>query len=59
MVFIWFYLYVLQGYTIHATVNEDVVPIFESFLEEGDSKIFINFKPEQYTVLIIINFKPE
>ena len=46
MVFIWFYLYVLQGYTIHATVNEDVVPIFESFLEEGDSKIFINFKPE-------------
>ena len=34
----------LQGDTIHATVNEDVLPIFESFLEEGDSRIFINFK---------------
>ncbi|KAL0686198.1 hypothetical protein Bca4012_053046 [Brassica carinata] len=37
---------VMQGDTIHATVNvnEDVLPIFESFLEEGDSRIFINFK---------------
>ncbi|RID63449.1 hypothetical protein BRARA_E02456, partial [Brassica rapa] len=35
------------GDTIHATVNEDVVPIFESFLEEGDSKIFINFSLSQ------------
>ncbi|KAF3536263.1 hypothetical protein F2Q69_00025255 [Brassica cretica] len=33
-----------NGDTIHATVNEDVLPIFESFLEEGDSRIFINFK---------------
>ncbi|CAN6935972.1 unnamed protein product [Brassica oleracea] len=36
-----------NGDTIHATVNEDVVPIFESFLEEGDSKIFINFSLSQ------------
>ncbi|XP_048599720.1 uncharacterized protein LOC125579870 [Brassica napus] len=36
-----------MGDTIHATVNEDVVPIFESFLEEGDSKIFINFSLSQ------------
>ncbi|KAH0883968.1 hypothetical protein HID58_060064, partial [Brassica napus] len=35
------------GDTIQATVNEDVVPIFESFLEEGDSKIFINFSLSQ------------
>ncbi|CAN6878025.1 unnamed protein product [Brassica oleracea] len=36
-----------NGDTIHATVNEDVVSIFESFLEEGDSKIFINFSLSQ------------
>ena len=32
---------------IHATVNEDVIPIFESFFEEDDSKIFINFSLSQ------------
>ncbi|CAF1933661.1 hypothetical protein HID58_067967 [Brassica napus] len=36
-----------NGDMIHATVNDDVVPIFESFLEEGDSKIFINFSLSQ------------
>ncbi|KAG2286718.1 hypothetical protein Bca52824_046322 [Brassica carinata] len=33
-----------NGDTIHATVNESVVPIFEAFLEEDDSRIFINIK---------------
>ncbi|KAG2252588.1 hypothetical protein Bca52824_082724 [Brassica carinata] len=36
-----------NGDTIHATVNVDVVLIFESFLEEGYSKIFINFSLSQ------------
>ncbi|KAH0883679.1 hypothetical protein HID58_059775 [Brassica napus] len=36
-----------NGDMIHATVNEDVIPIFESFFEEDDSKIFINFSLSQ------------
>ncbi|CAN7026883.1 unnamed protein product [Brassica oleracea var. botrytis] len=40
-----------NGDTIQATVNEDVVPIFESFLEEGDSKIFINFSLSQAYIM--------
>ncbi|CAN6828006.1 unnamed protein product [Brassica oleracea] len=40
-----------NGDTIQATANEDVVPIFESFLEEGDSKIFINFSLSQAYIM--------
>ncbi|KAG2288537.1 hypothetical protein Bca4012_030592 [Brassica carinata] len=44
-----------NGDTIQATVNEDVVPIFESFLEEGDSKIFINFSLSQAFLIILLH----
>ncbi|CAN7016565.1 unnamed protein product [Brassica rapa subsp. trilocularis] len=40
-----------NGDTIQATVNEVLVPIFEPFLEQDDSKILINFSLSQAYIM--------
>ncbi|KAL0864345.1 hypothetical protein Bca101_043463 [Brassica carinata] len=39
-----------SGDKIHATVKRDLVPQFEPFVEEGDTKIMINFLACQSSV---------
>ncbi|KAL0816688.1 hypothetical protein Bca101_073132 [Brassica carinata] len=47
-----------NGDTIHATVNEDVVPIFESFFEEATTRVgFCDDLPYRLTGFTPVNFR--